>query len=45
MKLILELDDSMHAAGGIDSTKIKRLTNGTMDNDGQILMWIHIAKF
>lgn len=35
----------MYAAGWIISTKIKRMINGTMDNDGQVLKWIHTAKF
>lgn len=35
----------MYAAGWIISTKIKRMINGTMDNDGQVLKLIHTAKF
>lgn len=31
----------MYTAGWIISTKIKRMINGRMDNDGQVLKWIH----
>lgn len=35
----------MYGAGWINSTKIKRMMNGTMASDGQVLKWIHTAKF
>lgn len=35
----------MYAAGWISSTEFKRMMNGTTNNDGHVLKWIHIAKF